>query len=538
MSPSTLSNLIESLINGDISAADHDQLQAHLKASAHARAVFRERIDLEAGLRTWSAESADQVVARQSVAAFRDTGMPTSQRRITARGSRLLIAAIVVCAATFIARVGSSWLLPNGFETSEIANENSVQESVLVPSQPHFVGVIRKQQDCVWKTAVLTSHDHFPTGRLSLTAGLAELSFDSGTDVILEAPCEFEVTSSDSARLLSGKVSVTVTEVSNGFTLRTPEAEILDLGTEYAVALDEESTEVHVFDGSVLWIPDVQGVEIEDRIEAGEARQYTRSDPVNPKRIPFGQRQFVRQIEADIRQQAGDALLGYDGFENLAGHLRRGRSGFGWSGGWQSSRRGRGQVAEIIDAPDDAVFGQNRSARRLLQLADGDDIRRVMEHPLTFTPGDTYFVSLLAERRSTTTREEQSLRISLEPESIGRGRRQPGISFGVTTEGFPFINSGSNIIKTASRMPDSQTCLFVLKLAVTDNDSTAQLRVFQREEPIDASAPSVWTVNALSQNLATAGQVRLTAGEHACWWIDELRIGKQWQSVTRFSDSE
>ena len=112
----------------------------------------------------------------------------------------------------------------------------------------------------------------------------------------------------------------------------TPEAHILDEGTQYAVSLDADSIEVHVFDGSVIWIAERGDSEFEDRIGSGEAKRFTRAAPNRPHRIPFGQRQFVRRIESDIRNAAGAGLLAYDGFENLAGQLRRGRSGFGWAG--------------------------------------------------------------------------------------------------------------------------------------------------------------------------------------------------------------
>jgi hypothetical protein len=61
---------------------------------------------------------------------------------------------------------------------------------------------------------------------------------------------------------------------------------------------------------------------IEERISTGEARRYLRTEPSRSHRIPFGQGQFVRKIEAEILQASGGELLAYDGFENLAGQLR------------------------------------------------------------------------------------------------------------------------------------------------------------------------------------------------------------------------
>ena len=59
------------------------------------------------------------------------------------------------------------------------------------------------------------------------------------------------------------------------------------------------------FDGSVLWVPQTKASAEEDRIEAGQARSYSRSDPTQRKHIPFGQRQFVKRLESELREQAG-----------------------------------------------------------------------------------------------------------------------------------------------------------------------------------------------------------------------------------------
>ena len=126
---------------------------------------------------------------------------------------------------------------------------------------------------------------------------------------------------------------------------------------------------------------------LQDRIEAGQAKQYTRSKPTDGKFIPFGRRQFVWSIEQDVRDSTEGEIIAYDGFENLAGRIRRGRSGFGWSGGWFPSGQRRDSAAEIIDAPAGTVFGVKRDQRRLMLCSGGTDIRRELSPPLTLESG-------------------------------------------------------------------------------------------------------------------------------------------------------
>lgn len=131
----------------------------------------------------------------------------------------------------------------------------------------------------------------------------------------------------------------------------------------------------------------------------------------------------------EVFRRASGALLAYDGFENLAGQLRRDRSGFGWSGGWESAGLGRGPLA---DAPKGIVFGKDRAGRRLLSLQGGESLRRRFDKPIELNPGETIFVSLLISRQSSGKQspdnkptsdskdDEQSaaIQIVLEPDSV------------------------------------------------------------------------------------------------------------------------
>jgi hypothetical protein len=331
-------------------------------------------------------------------------------------------------------------------------------------------------------------------------------------------------------------------EVSNGFLLETPEAQIIDEGTQYAVALDSLATEVHVFDGSVIWTPTNADVDFQDRITTGEARRYLRSEPGRANHIPFGQRQFVRRIDEQVREAGGGELIAYDGFENLAGQLRRDRSGFGWSGGWEPAGFGRGPLAEVIDAPDDVVFGKDRSGRRLLSLQGGESLRRQFEMPIELSPGETIFVSLLISRQSsgdqpTSDRkgDEQSaaIQIVLEPESVSpRFTRRHSVSFGVGSDQRLFLNNSGTIDETATSLVVGEPHLFVFTYTAESNTTTANLRVYRANEMVDETQPSVWTVYGTASNGPVKfTSIRLSLGTRTAAQIDELRVSDSWNAA-------
>lgn len=89
---------------------------------------------------------------------------------------------------------------------------------------------------------------------LRLKSGLVRLVFSSGAEVVLEGPVTFTPDSAVAGQLNRGKlVARAETDQAQGFTIRTPTAQIVDLGTEFGVVVDEQGrTETHVFVGRVL----------------------------------------------------------------------------------------------------------------------------------------------------------------------------------------------------------------------------------------------------------------------------------------------
>lgn len=101
--------------------------------------------------------------------------------------------------------------------------------------------------------AVSPPQPELQRGRLCLEEGWAQIEFLNGAQVILQAPCTFELRSSSSMFLENGTSTAKVTTPrSRGFTIDTPNSHLVDLGTEFGVLVDRQGgSEVHVFDGRV-----------------------------------------------------------------------------------------------------------------------------------------------------------------------------------------------------------------------------------------------------------------------------------------------
>jgi len=175
--------------------------------------------------------------------------------------------------------------------------------------------------------------------KLSIKQGVAEITFASGATVILEGPAEFKVgtwnvergiekdsvpasnfqlpTSKNSCSLALGKLFARVPTQAHGFTVQTPTLQIVDLGTEFGVAVmpadqskigapaaaghpkSKMETSVQVFQGHVDVIPQLAQAPQQppvQRIRLG-AGEGVRAEPEVPiQKIESDASAFIREL--------------------------------------------------------------------------------------------------------------------------------------------------------------------------------------------------------------------------------------------------
>ena len=89
--------------------------------------------------------------------------------------------------------------------------------------------------------------------RWLLREGYAELLFDNQARVVLEGPAEFQILAEDRVGLSYGKVYARVPQTAGGFSVYTPNAKIIDLGTEFGVQVEiGGNTQLHVLKGKTM----------------------------------------------------------------------------------------------------------------------------------------------------------------------------------------------------------------------------------------------------------------------------------------------
>lgn len=105
--------------------------------------------------------------------------------------------------------------------------------------------------------------DALAAGPIHLESGLVQIEFFSGASVIVEGPAQLDLKSSWLIECQRGRLRTFVPEPAQGFTILTPEYQAVDLGTEFALSVNEDGhSELHVVDGEVR-IDDFTGQKIQ-----------------------------------------------------------------------------------------------------------------------------------------------------------------------------------------------------------------------------------------------------------------------------------
>lgn len=125
----------------------------------------------------------------------------------------------------------------------------------MLTREPTYVAVISSHQNAIWNKASdgngsgsrLVARD-----RLILDSGSAVITYESGALVVLEGPASYTIQSGNSGDLQHGKLVARIAvDEAKGFAVDIPGGQIVDLGTEFGVDVDEDAADVAVLTGEV-----------------------------------------------------------------------------------------------------------------------------------------------------------------------------------------------------------------------------------------------------------------------------------------------
>ena len=169
-----------------------------------------------------------------------------------------------------------------------------------------LVATITNAHRCVWEKddSDLSDGTALAAGRrLQLKEGLAELTFLDGAKVFLEGPATFDVQTARQGSLQHGNLVANVPKGAEGFSIRTPLATVIDLGTEFGVSVGKDGVvETHVFVGRVgveTKASQKEPARVVESLTAGQTvtiQMAGTTGILQVKKIASAPKQFVRRV--------------------------------------------------------------------------------------------------------------------------------------------------------------------------------------------------------------------------------------------------
>jgi hypothetical protein len=256
-------------------------------------------------------------------AAERQREEELARKALVAARRRLVV--FLSSLAALIAIMLSVWLVP--------VPESPDLDGFQKPTPSQLVATIIKSVNAQWKSSdyPIVADSRLFNVLMCLEQGLVQIEFDDGAEVILQAPCEFELQSAGKMFLQSGAVCAKVPQRAHVFTVETLSSSVVDYGSEFGVLVASESLdhqcEIHVFDGTV-------GVRsIKERqlpltyVKRGQAAIVKTTGNIDIGRISDSTRHFVQRLF-----DADSGLVGWWRFEEDSGNVVKDSSGNGHDG--------------------------------------------------------------------------------------------------------------------------------------------------------------------------------------------------------------
>lgn len=223
-----LNELCSVLVDGAITDPQRARLEQLLADSPEARRIYVRAMALSASLIDYASEmQADE---------------PTPAR---------LAADAIVSRAWWwaFASLGAAAAIVFAFWLGGVSKSGSGGES----QPPEIVAHLSGAKNCQWAGAALQPGAQLQGGqRVELVSGFAEISFDSGAQLILEGPASLDLNSVWEAVLQRGALKASVPQEAIGFRVSNAAVDVVDLGTEFSMVAEESgATEVFVLRGAV-----------------------------------------------------------------------------------------------------------------------------------------------------------------------------------------------------------------------------------------------------------------------------------------------
>ena len=185
------------------------------------------------------------------------------------------VAYCATAAAVLLAvSLGAWWWFSNSRQHDHDAQLSPSAEPSAVP-QENVAAILIDEAGAVFSQGKGPQGARFEAGEYDLLSGIVHLRFARGAELVLNGPAHWTVKDEMHAFVKHGKMRAIVPPSAKGFTISTPSAEYIDLGTEFGLDVDRNngSSDLFVFDGQVN-VTDKATNEVVEEVFEGASTRY------------------------------------------------------------------------------------------------------------------------------------------------------------------------------------------------------------------------------------------------------------------------
>jgi hypothetical protein len=228
-----LQELLDILLCGELSEPQEEQFAQLLNEHPELQTEVIEQLGVHSQLQWHCKDIGNELITGAAVAVTRERAILASRAltHFKERYIQWLAAMVLLCGTLILWKVGLSGR-----------------------TEPLILAEIVSATDVTWvkNSTALNDGKQIVNGTLRNTSGNYTLRFQTGSEVEVIGPAALDIVSGQLVRLTQGQATASVPDTANRFTVTTPLVNVVDLGTQFGVSVDDQmTTGVIVFDGKV-----------------------------------------------------------------------------------------------------------------------------------------------------------------------------------------------------------------------------------------------------------------------------------------------
>jgi|GEM_PF-3788168 len=293
------------------------------------------------------------------------------------------------------------------------------------------VAQVADSQGVVWADGQrgLKTGDRLSKELIALEAGVLVIGFDTGPRLTLTGPARFQIDAPNGATLLAGLIRFEHDGLGDAFDLKTPKALLVDLGTSYAVRVEDGHEEIHVMDGEVWRSPvGYAGENNLVMLSAGDARRFVGSGNEPGAQIALDTNVFESQSdlqnELNLSDEPGKLLVAFTPSDVLTARvkpkIKRDVLDGVWRGPWRLTQRSletkvSAELSFQQPKPEQGGVAKVAQRKKMPKLVAGEPwggrvwARRVLAEPIRTDMDQVFYARMDLGVGQTNTKKPNAI---------------------------------------------------------------------------------------------------------------------------------